>query len=274
MVRVVYDGMNGNLKLENEATGNQPLDTISTLTGVNIPMVDGGRSNGLMHDKIIIVDSQVLFIGSMNYSYNDTYRNDNNLLKITEPHLIANYQAKFNEMFEENLFGTKTWVQVPFPSFEENGVQVENYFSPTDHVLNKIVAYVQNATHSIHFMAYTYTSDDLSSAMIFRAEAGVEVQGVIESRNSSSGALVDLFCAGLEVKTDGNPYNMHHKVIILDGEIVITGSFNFTYSADTINDENILVIHSPAVAAVFEQEFARIFEEGKTPAASEIDCSN
>jgi phosphatidylserine/phosphatidylglycerophosphate/cardiolipin synthase-like enzyme len=109
--------------------------------------------------------------------------------------------------------------------------------------------------------------------MIASAKKGVEVQGVIENRGASQGSLPDLFCAGLPVKTDGNPYTMHHKVIIIDGETVITGSFNFTKSADTVNDDNVLVIHSAAVAGLYEQEFQRIYGAGETPKASDITCT-
>jgi phosphatidylserine/phosphatidylglycerophosphate/cardiolipin synthase-like enzyme len=61
-------------------------------------------------------------------------------------------------------------------------------------------------------------------------------------------------------------------VIIVDGQTVITGSFNFTKSADTANDDNILVIHSPAVAAQYEQEFQQIYGAGATPKAANIEC--
>ena len=71
-----------------------------------ILLVDGGRSNGLMHDKIIIIDRRILFMGSWNMSYNDTFRNNNNLLEITNATLVANYQAKFNELFVDKNFGT------------------------------------------------------------------------------------------------------------------------------------------------------------------------
>lgn len=273
-VRVVFDGTNGNLDLNNAATNDEDFDTIATLKKAKISMVNGGRNNGLMHDKILIVDDKVLFMGSMNYSYNDVYRNNNNLLEITEPHLIANYQAKFNELFVEKRFGTQALVQVPYPTLDIDGIQVENYFAPEDGVMDKIIALVNGATKTVHFMVYTYTDKDLATAMIAQSKHGLEVQGVIESRDSSQGALPTLYCSGLPVKVDGNPYTMHHKVIILDGKIVITGSFNFTKSADMVNDENVLVIHSAAVAQVFEQEFQRVYQAGKKPDASALKCSH
>jgi phosphatidylserine/phosphatidylglycerophosphate/cardiolipin synthase-like enzyme len=272
-VRVVYDSENGNNDLSNDLTNNKTFDAIKTLTAAKIPLSDGGRTNGLMHDKMVIIDGKLLFMGSWNLSYNDTYRNNNNLLRITDPKIIANYQAKFNEMFVKKLFGAKAEVKVPYPTMAIDGVKVENYFSPEDEVMAKLVALVGSAKKSVHYIIFTYTHLDLSNAMIARAKAGVQVSGVIEDRGASQGALVPLFCAKLPVKTDGNKYTMHHKVIIIDGETVITGSYNFTKSADDSNDDNVLVIHSPAVAALYEQEYQKLYASGETPDAKEIDCA-
>jgi phosphatidylserine/phosphatidylglycerophosphate/cardiolipin synthase-like enzyme len=272
-VRVVYDGANGSLNLNNAATSNKDFDTLAVLKAAGVDLVDGGRTNGLMHDKLIIVDGQTLFMGSWNLSYNDTFRNNNNLLKITDPGLIANYQARFDEMFEKGLFGTHARVKLPYPSQFIGGMQVENYMAPEDGVMEKLVQAVGSAQKSVHFMIYTYTHPGLASAMIARLRAGVEVQGVMEKRNAAQGVLADLFCSGLAVKVDGNSYIMHHKVIIIDGQTVITGSFNFTRAADTENDDNVLVIHSPAVAALYEQEYQKIYSQGTVLTSAEINCS-
>jgi phosphatidylserine/phosphatidylglycerophosphate/cardiolipin synthase-like enzyme len=53
---------------------------------------------------------------------------------------------------------------------------------------------------------------------------------------------------------------MHHKVIVLDGQSVVTGSYNFSNNAETRNDENLLVIESPEIASQYEAEFRRVFE--------------
>jgi phosphatidylserine/phosphatidylglycerophosphate/cardiolipin synthase-like enzyme len=248
------------------------FNAITTLKKAGVGLVDGGRSNGLMHDKMIIIDSQTLFMGSWNLSYNDTYRNNNNLLKITDPALIANYQAKFNELFVDKRFGTHAEVKALKSSLTIDGMQVENYFSPPDGVMDKLVTYVQGAKKSVHFIIFTYTDADLSAAMIAQFKAGLDIQGVIENRGASQGAEPALFCAKVPVKTDGNKYTMHHKVIIIDGQTVITGSFNFTVSADTANDDNLLVLHSPAVAALYEAEYQRVSSIGIPPAAADVKC--
>ncbi len=272
-VRVVVDEENGTQKLDaSDAPDGKDFDALKVLDQAGIPVVNGGRSNGLMHNKMIIVDGKTLFMGSWNMSYNDTYRNNNNLLEITDPTLIANYQAKFNELFVQKRFGTKAQVRAQTPSAALGGVQVENYFSPLDGVMAKLVSYVQAAQKSIHFMAFTYTHADLANAMIERATAGVDVEGVIENRGASQGAFVPLFCAQLPVRLDGNKYTMHHKVIVIDGQVVITGSFNFTKSADEANDDNVLVIHSPAVASIYEQEFQRVYGIGKAAQPGDVAC--
>lgn len=271
-VRVVYDGLNGSLNLENAATGYKVFNAIRTLKASGVALVDGGREYGLMHNKIIIIDGKTLFVGSWNLSYNDTYRNNNNLLKITQPRIIANYQAKFEEFFVDKRFGSGAMLKVPNPAFTTDGVRIENYFAPTDDVMDRLVAYVRKAEKSVHFMIYTFTDDYLAAALVARSKAGLDVQGVIESRGANQGSLPQLYCAGLPVRLDGNRYTMHHKVLVIDEKMVITGSFNFTRAADTVNDDNIIIIHSPVAAAIYEQEFQRLMGAGKTPQPADITC--
>ena len=84
--------------------------------------------------------------------------------------------------------------------------------------------------------------DELRAGRVDRYSAGVEVSGVFEKTQTAAGhsAYAKLREARLPVYLDGNPRNMHHKVIVIDGEIVVVGSFNFSESADKSNDENLL----------------------------------
>jgi phosphatidylserine/phosphatidylglycerophosphate/cardiolipin synthase-like enzyme len=56
---------------------------------------------------------------------------------------------------------------------------------------------------------------------------------------------------------------MHHKVLIIDGRTVVTGSYNFTANAERRNDENVLVIHNPQIAAQFLEEFHRLYDQAR-----------
>jgi len=251
---------------------NKDWDILKILSDAGIGAVNGGRSNGLMHNKMIIIDGRTLVMGSWNMSYNDTYRNNNNVLVITAPDLIANYQAKFNELYVDQRFGTHAEIGAQNPVLTIDGVSVANYFSPVDHVMDKLVALVGVAQHSVRFIIFTYTDKNLSAAMIARYQAGVDVQGIIENRGASQGALVPLFCAKVPVRTDGNKYTMHHKVIVIDEHIVITGSFNFTNTADTANDDNVLIIDDPVLAKLYLDEFDRLNSIAKDPDPANIVC--
>ena len=62
---------------------------------------------------------------------------------------------------------------------------------------------------------------------------------------------------------DGNDGQMHHKVMIIDKQIVIFGSYNFTNSAETRNDENLIVAYNTDIAAQFLSEFERVYEQAQ-----------
>ena len=116
-------------------------------------------------------------------------------------------------------------------------------------------------------MAFSFTNDLIGKAMIARAKAGVSVAGVFEKTGSETqySEFGPMRKAKLDVLQDGNPYVMHHKVIIIDGRTVIFGSFNFTNNADKDNDENLLIIDDPVLARAFEAEFLRVREVALNP---------
>jgi phosphatidylserine/phosphatidylglycerophosphate/cardiolipin synthase-like enzyme len=111
-------------------------------------------------------------------------------------------------------------------------------------------------------MAFSFTTDEIGEAVRARAEDGVTVAGVMETEqvNSNIGTEYDLFKqAGLDVYKDGNEGLLHHKVMIIDESIVILGSYNFTNSAETKNDENMLVVYNKDIAEQFIAEFQRVY---------------
>ena len=65
----------------------------------------------------------------------------------------------------------------------------------------------------------------------------------------------------MEVKLDSNPALMHNKVAIIDGWIVITGSYNWSLNAEEKNNENMIIIKSVELAKIYEKEFQKIWQE-------------
>lgn len=247
-------------------TDNVDEEGTQILKKAKVKIVEDDRG-AIMHNKFLVVDGEWVWTGSWNLTVNGTYRNNNNAMLIHSPALARNYQIKFNAMFEDKEFGPSREAGTTEPVLQIQGVKVENYFAPEDEVAEKLVRVIQGAKKSILFMAFSFTHEDIGDAMIARAKEGVEVRGVFESRGSDTqyseyGAMKK---AKLDVMVDGNPYVMHHKVIIVDGEIVVMGSYNFSANADESNDENVLIIYSPEIAAQYEAEFLRVYETALNP---------
>jgi phosphatidylserine/phosphatidylglycerophosphate/cardiolipin synthase-like enzyme len=236
---------------------------IGQLSQAGVPVL-GDRRAGLMHNKFAVIDRQEVWTGSMNFTVSDAYSNNNNLIRIRSPQLAENYTAEFEEMFVNDQFGPGSPANTPNPTIKIGETRLVSCFSPDDGCTAQLLKVIQNARQSIYFLAYSFTSDDLAKALIERLQQGVKIEGVMERSQveSNSGSDYDRFrSAGLDVRLDANPNQMHDKVMIIDSQIVVTGSFNFTYSAENTNDENMLVIYNPQVAGLYLAEFERIFNQ-------------
>ncbi len=254
-VRLVYD---------NEHSDSDPQT--KQLISLGIPAVPDERS-AFMHNKFFIIDRQCVWTGSFNYTVNAAYKNNENAIVICDPRLVDNYETEFSEMFT-GQFGTTSPSNTPYSSFDLNGILIENYFAPEDDVMDKVISTVTTANKSIHFLAFSFTDNKegdnkLAETMIARQKMGISVSGVFEIRgaDADSSECATLLKSGAQIALDGNPYTLHHKVIIVDSQTVIFGSFNFSISANKNNDENLLIIHDPKLASEFENEFQKRLEE-------------
>ncbi len=220
----------------------------------------------LMHHKFLILDGREVWSGSMNFTFASAYRDNNNLLRLRNPQAVADFQREFDEMFTDGLFGAASRADTPFPAFTLQGGTGEVYFSPDDGALAHILENVAAAQEQICFLAFSFTSQDLGDLLLAKAEAGLLVQGLFDEGQAHSNRTSQyprLRAAGLNVRLDGNPDLMHHKVIVLDGKTVITGSYNFSRSAEERNDETLLILHHPDIAAAYQAECERLVAEGK-----------
>jgi phosphatidylserine/phosphatidylglycerophosphate/cardiolipin synthase-like enzyme len=241
-------------------------DALQTVRRGDITIVDDERS-AIMHHKFTVVDGRWVATGSWNYTDGDTYRLNNNLVVIDSDDLAQNYTAVFQRMFDDGEFGPGSADDLPDPTLSIGDARVENCFSPSQGCSRLVEDTVAQAEESIHFMAFSFTDTEIGNAMIERAKAGVDLTGVFESTGSQTrfseyGVMQQ---AGLEVYTDGNPYAMHHKVIIVDERTVIFGSYNFTSNADDSNNENLVIVDDPQLAAAFEAEFQRVLDLARNP---------
>ncbi len=248
-------------------TDNEDLFSVRRLRRNGISVVTDDRS-GLMHNKYIIIDEAVVWTGSLNYTSNGAYCNNNNAVRFDIPALAANYRSEMDEMYEDREFGPTSPVQTEVARVIVNDVLVESYFAPEEELAPVIANYVAEAQEEILFLAFSFTEETIGSAMLDRALEGVRVRGVFETVGSETefsyfGRMRDARLPNLQVRQDGNPRIMHHKVIIVDGEVVIFGSFNFSANANDSNDENVVIVHDAQFASYFEEEFNWVWAEAR-----------
>jgi phosphatidylserine/phosphatidylglycerophosphate/cardiolipin synthase-like enzyme len=260
LIAAAQRGVRVRLVTDTDSRGEQP---IKDLSAAGIPVVDDQRS-AIMHDKFAVIDGVIVWTGSMNFTENDAYKNNNNFMEITSSRLAQNYTAEFEEMFTQREFGPGPSAPTPNAAVTINGTAIENYFSPDDGVAAHILDALNSAKSSVYFMAFSFTRTDFADALVQRAASGVAVQGVFETRQIAAGgdaAWNVLTAAGLDVRQDGNKYVLHSKVFVIDQQIVVMGSYNFSRNAEESNDENVLIIHNPEIAAAYYAEWQKVWEE-------------
>lgn len=136
------------------------------------------------------------------------------------------------------------------------------YFSPNGGCEDQILNWINNANSSIHILIYSFTLDVVSDALISSHQRGIEVEVVFEKQQITEySEYQKLRAVGVPVRNDTNPDLMHDKIMIVDGIIVLTGSFNYSAAAEEGNNENLIVIKSMDVATTYEQEFQKIWNQ-------------
>lgn len=243
----------------------------------NIPVLGRytGSGNGLMHNKFIIIDADStenawVITGSTNLTPNNLFDDPNNLVLIQDQSLAKAYELEFEEMWgsssaqanaSEAKFGADKKDNTPH-QFVIGGVPVELYFSPSDRTTSKIEEAIYSADDNLSFALLSFTRNELGTAVMARHFGGADVRGIIENVNDSGSEFPTFQQSGLAVYEHTLSASLHHKYAIIDegtnsDPMVITGSHNWSSSAENLNDENTLIIHDARVANLFQQEFER-----------------
>lgn len=233
-----------------------------------IPIVPDERAP-IMHDKFAVRDGEEIWTGSWNLTVGDTYRLNNNAVRMRSPELARLYTQEFEQMFVQKKFGPNRPKGNPAPPVRVGEMQVQVMFSPDNGVAQRLADRIKQAQTQVRFLAFSFTQDAMGQAVLDRAKNGVSVAGVFEktgseTRFSEYGAMKQ---AGLEVYQDGNPYVMHHKVFVLDGRTTVFGSFNFSDGADKENDENCVIVDDPGFAGRYLEEVDRMLALARNPAS-------
>jgi phosphatidylserine/phosphatidylglycerophosphate/cardiolipin synthase-like enzyme len=276
VVRAVYDG-------DVNAVGIQELDA-------GIGKMASPQSNypvyGIMHNKFVVIDAEstdpskpLVWSGSTNFTYNQIHSDPNNVIIIQDQSLARAFRLEFEEMYgssgplpdkDRARFGPDKLDNTPH-EFLIGGTRVECYFSPSDGTHHQILKVLESSDHSIHVATMLITRQGIANTLAAESRQGEEVQVVIDDYDQHGEAVVNTLKASLgeDIRIHGESGILHHKYLIVDQELagsdplVLTGSHNWSESAQVRNDENTLIIHDQGLANAYYQEFVPRFSNGK-----------
>lgn len=259
-VRYIADDGTANLALQNP---NPPFQVLY-----------GNAGDPLMHNKFLIIDADSednswVITGSTNMTTNNLADDFNNTVFVQDQALAKAYTVEFQEMWGSEganpgvfnvKFGANKEDNTPH-LFSINGVTVESFFSPSDNTTVNIVNAIETADNELEFALLTFTNNELGNAVLTAHNDGVLVRGIIDNIGDQGAEYDYLVGNGVNVTPDNTTTQTHHKYCLIDAAspnsdpIVVTGSHNWSASAETRNDENTLIIHDEDIANIFLQEF-------------------
>ncbi|PPZ91316.1 hypothetical protein C3729_07730 [Cloacibacterium normanense] len=271
-VRVIYDGSTSSvmIPLLNPAIPRLPSPTTSDY--------------GIMHNKFVIFDADSsdpntpwVWTGSTNWTAVQIDGPDkNNAIAIQDQALAQAYKTEFEEMWGSNTLTPNTTISKFGPYKTDNtphnfvigGKVVNAYFSPSDGVTAKIINVINSANTDIEIADMLITRDDIRDALINKYNTGLStINAVFDSQNPTGNdfaALQSAIGTTKVVKYSGSGI-LHHKFMLVDNynagsdPQVLTGSHNWSTSAETRNDENTLIIHDKIVTDQYFQAFAYLY---------------
>ena len=266
-IRYIAEGSNANI-------GISSLDS-------SIPILyrEDGEGSG-MHNKVVIGDAEYpesayVLTGSTNMTTGNLNTDKNNVIVVEDQSLARGYTLEFNEMWgsdgmvadaANSKFGPDKVINTP-KKFIIGGSPVELYFSPTDGTTSAIRKTIETVDYSMFFAVMSFTRDDLADAIIDETTFFVTPIGAIEEENTTGSEYQTMLDAGVEIYShQGISGTLHHKYAVVDhveplsDPTVITGSHNWSSTAENTNDENTLIIHDARVANLYYQEFMGLLQ--------------
>lgn len=245
----------------------------------------------IFHQKFIVRDYRNgkslgktgLLTGATNFTATGTHKNLNHVILFHDYRVARAYSAKFEELMSGTFGALRSREGILPKTINIKGVPVRVLFAPDDHPELEIIKQMLKARARLDFAIFTFAgSSGIDDALIMLHLAGIDIQGVLDAMQGGQDWVTThwLHDEGIEVflsdrhKLPGLG-KLHHKLMVIDDDIVIAGSMNYTAPANEYNDENIFVLGNPydlskneggpvdhleckAIAAFFRNEIERI----------------
>ena len=227
-----------------------------------------------VHNKFCVIEGSSVWTGSWNATNNDTYQNNNNAIIVRSTSMAEIYKNEFIEMYgtplragASRIGSAKTLTTNNGKTENINGVLVDIYFSPyqsPESTSKAIGDEVLLAAKELDFCMFNFSDTSLGDDLLsIYFNKNVKVAGVVDLGQDST-EYSKLLSSGIPVIADSNRYNMHNKFSVIDplnsSAVTITGSHNWTATANTQNDENTLIIHSQAITQMYYDEFQLLYK--------------
>ncbi|PYS55011.1 MAG: hypothetical protein DMG13_05895 [Acidobacteria bacterium] len=280
---ILYDGGPG--KAGGSTTVDPKIATAKAIIDAGLkkfaqPIHDKGKH--LMHDKFLVRDGTSVWTGSGNFTKGGLLLQDNNYVTIDSPAVASAYAKAFGELRGPGHSASHTIGIPAAPAKIKVGnvkmsVLFSTQFTEAEDVETEVQKRLKGA-RKVRIMAMLISDPGILDSL-FELKR-IDIKGVLDPHmmknvmkrpkgKSKLDPKLFWFASGDKrfvaapshafVKSDNNNF-MHNKVMIIDDRVVITGSYNFSENAE-LNDENVLVMESPAIAAAYTKYFDKLFNE-------------
>jgi len=259
---------------------NSSIHTLSSPVAGKITPCN--KTYSIMHNKFVLIDANssnpndaLVWTGSPDWNVTQFNSDFNNVVIIQDSALAHAYTNQFNVMWGSTTSTPNASASLWGPcksnslrhSFTIAGTPVELYFTPSDSVNAHILSTIQTANTDLYFGMYTFSDNPDAIQIVSEYTSGVTVDGIVDQFSNTFTAYTTL-STGLgstHFKEYTGGYIYHNKYLIVDPSnicsdpLVLTGSHNWTVSADAENDENTLIIHDAVAANIYYQAFKADF---------------
>lgn len=165
-----------------------------------------------------------------------------------------------------NTLPALKWLEQVIKTLDVSAAPVRNiasaHFSPGEECRRKIRELLRQARQGVDICVYTISDDQLSSEILACHQRGIAVRVISDNEKlfDEGSDIRQLQAAGVPLRIDDSPFHMHHKFALFDGRLLLNGSFNWTRSASTSNEENLLVIDNAHLVGSYQAEFEQLWK--------------
>jgi phosphatidylserine/phosphatidylglycerophosphate/cardiolipin synthase-like enzyme len=221
---------------------------LGLLKSSDVSVITNPSESSYMHNKFCVFDEKTVWVGSMNFTLNGNYKNNNNVLVLKDKELVKAYTQKIDSFFKGNFSQEITDV----PQVKSFG-NIENYFCPEDDCKYHLLRLIDDVNYSLDCMFFSFTLKDFFDIVV---DKDIEQRYILEKTGVSEYSQYNNFKNNsIPVILDNNPNSMHHKFCVLDEYAVITGSMNISKNGTENNDESFVVVYNQEIAKEYKDYF-------------------